>query len=160
MKRRLLSILLVALFWGSAVQASPAWQEMEPVVLYFFWGEGCPHCAAAKPFLVELEQRYPSLTVRAYEVWNHEANRALFVQIAARHGVEPTAVPVFFVGNRHWIGYAEAISALEIERAVGECVRAACPDADSGGVASAEFSPARRDPSASSPPAAGRLTVP
>ncbi|MFM7584802.1 MAG: hypothetical protein ACKO9F_19025, partial [Caldilinea sp.] len=128
--------------------------------LYFFWGEGCPHCAAAKPFLVELEQRYPSLTVRAYEVWNHEANRALFVQIAARHGVEPTAVPVFFVGNRHWIGYAEAISALEIERAVGECVRAACPDADSGGVASAEFSPARRDPSASSPPAAGRLTVP
>jgi len=160
MKRRLLSVLLVALFWGSAVQASPARQEMEPVVLYFFWGEGCPHCAAAEPFLVELEQRYPSLTVRAYEVWNHEANRALFARIAARHGVEPTAVPAFFVGDRHWVGYAEAISAPEIERAVQECVREACPDADSGRGASAEFSPARPAPSASSPPAAGRLTVP
>lgn len=163
MKRRLLFVLLAATFWSSAVQATPARQEMEPVVLYFFWGEGCPHCAAAKPFLAELEQRYPSLTVRAYEVWNHEANRAHFARIAARHGVEPTAVPAFFVGNRHWVGYAEEISAREIERAVGDCVRTACPDADSGVVESAEFSPARPEqgsPSATSPPAAGRLTVP
>ena len=42
MKRRLLFVLLAATFWSSAVQATPARQEMEPVVLYFF-GERDAH---------------------------------------------------------------------------------------------------------------------
>ena len=26
-----------------------------------FWGDGCPHCAEAKPFLADLTKRYPQV---------------------------------------------------------------------------------------------------
>ena len=46
-----------------------------PVVIYFFWGDGCPHCAEAEPFLEKLAKRYPEVEIRYYEVWNNEENR-------------------------------------------------------------------------------------
>ncbi len=34
------------------------------VVMYYFWGDGCPICTQAKPFLKELENDYPELEIR------------------------------------------------------------------------------------------------
>ena len=36
------------------------------VNIYFFWGEGCPHCSAEKPFLEELNQK--NKEVKIYNV--------------------------------------------------------------------------------------------
>ncbi len=63
------------------------------VIIYFFWGDGCPHCARAKPFLEELAKTYPEVEVRAYEVWYVDENLELFKKMAAAYGFEPTAVP-------------------------------------------------------------------
>ncbi|MDP7180604.1 MAG: hypothetical protein QF824_05015 [Candidatus Woesearchaeota archaeon] len=38
------------------------------VTVYYFWGDGCPHCAKATPFLYSLEDKYPELRIEAYEV--------------------------------------------------------------------------------------------
>src|SRR5690606_40843078 len=84
------------LFVAPAQAVAPAQQASEPVVIYFFWGDGCPHCAAAKPFLAELSQRYPGVTIRDFEVWNHEENREPFFKMTAKYGFEPTAVPTIF----------------------------------------------------------------
>ncbi len=48
------------------------------VVIYLFWGDGCPHCAAAKPFLNDLTHRYANTELRAYEVWYVPENQELF----------------------------------------------------------------------------------
>src|SRR5512136_2382048 len=93
--------LLVAVTWltsAPATASSPA-QANEPVTIYFFWGDGCPHCAAAKPFLADLAQRYPSVQVRDFEVWYHEENREPLMRMAAKFGFEPTAVPTIFIGD-------------------------------------------------------------
>ena len=101
----------------SARPAQQVPQSSQPVAIYFFWGDGCPHCAKAKPFLATLAQRYPKVEVRAYEVWYHEQNQVLFTQMAAAFGLEPSAVPTIFIGDRYWVGYADEL-AMEIENVV------------------------------------------
>lgn len=103
----------------------------QPVAIYFFWGDGCPHCAKAKPFLATLAQQYPTVEVRAYEVWYNGENQQLFAQMAAAYGIEPSGVPTIFIGERYWEGYAEPLAA-EIEAAVAACVQQGCRDAGVG----------------------------
>lgn len=110
-------------------QAAP--QDGQPVAIYFFWGDGCPHCAKAKPFLAELAQQYPQVEVRAYEVWYDEQNQRLFSQMAAAAGFEPSAVPTIFIGDRYWVGYAEQVAG-EIADAVATCAATGCRDAGLG----------------------------
>ena len=136
MRPKVLALLavLVAATWLTAVPAtaSSSAQAGEPVTIYFFWGDGCPHCAAAKPLLADLAQRYPSVQVRDFEVWYHEENREPLVRMAAKFGFEPTAVPTIFIGDRYWIGYAEDPIGKEIEATVAACVGSGCPDAGAG----------------------------
>jgi thiol-disulfide isomerase/thioredoxin len=112
-------------------QVGPIPVNDSPVAIYFFWGDGCPHCAAAKPFLEELARQYPNVEVRAYEVWYNEANQPLLVQMASAFGFEPSAVPTIFIGDRYWVGYSEAIRD-EIAAAVAACSGSGCRDAGTG----------------------------
>lgn len=130
----MLLVLLCALLGLAAapVNANPAAQEGEPVTIYFFWGDGCPHCAEAKPFLAGLTQRFPRVQVRDFEVWYHEENQAPLIQMAAKFGFEPTAVPTIFIGDRYWVGYARDPIGKEIESYIGACLLSGCPDAGAG----------------------------
>ena len=112
------------------IHAQPAPQG-EPVAIYFFWGDGCPHCAKAKPFLEKLSHQYPNVEVRAYEVWYNEQNQVLFQRMAAAHSFEPSAVPTIFIGDHYWVGYAEPLG-VEIEAAVVSCSTVGCQDAGLG----------------------------
>ncbi len=103
----------------------------QPVAIYFFWGDGCPHCAKAKPFLEELSQSYPNVELRAYEVWYNEQNQMLFTRMASASGFEPSAVPTIFIGDRYWVGYDERLDA-EIAAAVESCSTLGCRDAGFG----------------------------
>jgi thiol-disulfide isomerase/thioredoxin len=125
------TFLLFSVVGQREALADPLLQEPQPVVIYFFWGDGCPHCAAAKPFLAELAQRYPGVEVRAYEVWYSEENRALFLRMATAHGFEPSAVPTIFIGDQYWVGFAEQLAG-PIEAAVAACAANGCPDAGVG----------------------------
>jgi thiol-disulfide isomerase/thioredoxin len=112
--------------------------------LYFFWGEGCPHCAAAAPVLEEMEKQNPGLEVVSYEIWADEENLQLFVEMASRHGFEPTGVPTFFLGDQHWVGFG-AGTAEQIEDTVTACIASGCPDA-------ATYVPGESPPGASEQP--------
>jgi thiol-disulfide isomerase/thioredoxin len=118
-------------------QASPPAATATPAAtlnIYFFWGDGCPHCAAAKPFLAGLAQRYPGVTVRDFEVWYATANQPILARMSARFGFEAHAVPTIFIGNRYWEGYSDAIG-REIEAYVRGCLASGCVDAGTGIVA-------------------------
>lgn len=104
----------------------------KPVVtIYLFWGDGCPHCAEAKPFLERLDQSSDQIVLRSFEVWYVEENQALFTQMANAHGFEPHYVPTIFIGDRYWEGYYDQMQA-EIREAVNNCLKVGCVDAGAG----------------------------
>jgi rhodanese-related sulfurtransferase len=147
---------------GYPVTTADKAADANKAVIYLFWGDGCPHCAAEKPFLEELAQRYPALTVRMYEIWYVPENQDLFKKMAAAYDFEPGAVPTTFVGAQHWEGFGESLKA-ELEAAVAACLDKGCPDAGAGivpGVAAAS-APAGSSPAAEAPaPKSNRLELP
>lgn len=132
------------------VQAAPPAQAGHPVVLYFFWGDGCPHCENQKPFLEDLGLRYPNLEVRAYEVYDSAENRELFLSLAAKTGFEARGVPATVIGERYWVGYSSE-TAQKIEAYVAACSAAPCPDAGVGLVPEAGV-PEETPPPTAAPP--------
>jgi thiol-disulfide isomerase/thioredoxin len=115
------------------------------IVLYYFWGDGCSHCAEAKPWLEKLEQTYPELNLRAYEIWYSETNQGLFTRMADAYNVPQggRGTPTFFLDNQYWVGYSDAIG-KQIEAAVAACAGSNCADAGTG------IMPGAADKSASS----------
>ena len=100
-------------------------------VIYLFWGDGCPHCAEAKPFLQGLDQASEQVDLRMYEVWYVKENQALFTQMAAAYGFEPQGVPTIFIGKQYWEGYNDQIRS-EIQVAVDACLVNGCSNGGAG----------------------------
>ena len=107
-----------AAFWfavgspaGAAITSAPDDDDVdgERIELVIFYGEGCPYCARELEFLDELEERHPSLDVRAYEVWNDEENRDRFRSMAAEAGIDVSAVPTTFLADRYWVGFDSTV---------------------------------------------------
>lgn len=80
------------------------------VTLHFFWGEGCSHCARAKPFVADLAKRYPRLQVHDYEVFHNQGNLDLLQRMAEERGEKATGVPTFIVGKRMFSGFSPEIA--------------------------------------------------
>jgi thiol-disulfide isomerase/thioredoxin len=114
---------------GEAARGQPSAQTAAdggPVVVRYFYGDGCPHCARQALELDEWERRF-DVEIHRYEVWNDDGNRALFQQLAAAYGVEASGVPATFIGDRVWIGFDEA-TAQQMRATVGACEVQGCPD--------------------------------
>lgn len=99
--------------------------------LYFFWGEGCPHCAAAKPFLAELQKKYPSLNISSHEIYNSPENLAKLRTMAKLLDKEPTGVPTFFYSDKMFTGFNERIT-QDIETAVSTGMRSTKTETSTG----------------------------
>ncbi len=126
----LLSILTVTvgIILGTLFFSGIAYAETQNgVVMYFFWGEGCPHCAHEKPFLDQLEGKYPELEVKSYEVWYNQENAKLFSEMAETFGTNAKGVPTTFLGDEVWVGYADYMGE-EIENRVIYCIENGCAD--------------------------------
>ncbi|MFA6272684.1 MAG: hypothetical protein WC693_06380, partial [Patescibacteria group bacterium] len=67
----LLAFLLFLLIGANQVRAQ------ENINIYFFWGNGCPHCAEEEPFLEQLKAKYPNIEIRDFEVWYNKDNQKL-----------------------------------------------------------------------------------
>lgn len=129
-------ILLLVLLCGSALPLSGARaaepSQAEPTaIIYFFWGDGCPHCEEARPFLNDLVDRYPQAQIESFEIFYSHENQQFFEAMAAAHGFEPHVVPTIFIGQEHWEGFAGAMG-TSIERGLQDCLSQGCPDAGAG----------------------------
>jgi hypothetical protein len=75
-------------------------KETGAVTVYFFYGEGCPHCHDVMPFIQNLTVQYPDVEFHILEVWGNETNRALFSSYNQQLGLQKAGVPeVIVVGN-------------------------------------------------------------
>ena len=78
------------------------------VNVYFFRGEGCPHCEEAEQWFQSIEAEYGSyFKIVDYETWYNEENADLMEKVAKVRGEEASGVPYIIVGDKSWNGFTE-----------------------------------------------------
>jgi len=118
----LLQILLIVIFMCPAVATPSSQKETGKVVLYFFWGDGCPHCEKEKIYLDMARRKYPQLEVKSYEVWHNGTNAVFFSQMLEAAGVKSSGVPVTFIHTEVFAGFNDR-TAEEIENKIQYCIQ-------------------------------------
>ena len=127
---RLAAVLALLATSAAALAAS------HPVELDFFYGSGCPHCAAMQESLQRMQGRIPELRVREHEVYFDRENARLLERVTRGYGVAIEGVPTTFVGDVATVGYSPEIEA-RLEKAVRDCAEHGCASPLSRAVAGA-----------------------
>ena len=98
------------------------------VIVYLFYGEGCPHCAKERPFLQALKRNFSGLEIKEYEVWHNQTNRVFFKKMASAYNAPLTGVPVTFIGNfSPIIGFGTAdTTGARIKNEIIQCSNTGC----------------------------------
>jgi len=120
--------LLMAGLMGLLLRSSASADDSPPeprVDIFFFWGDGCPHCAQEKLFLGDLIEKYPQVVLHDYEVYYHEENQLILQKMAEKFGFEPRYVPITIISDQYWIGFSDDIK-TKLEQAVQECLQSSC----------------------------------
>lgn len=73
--------------------------------LQVFVRQGCPHCAAAKAFLPELQRRHPRVRVRLRDVGTDPQARTDLLRLSQQAGVSAPGVPTFTYGGKVLVGF-------------------------------------------------------
>lgn len=123
MKLRKFAIFTLILFFASFAYTD----SKKPVIIYFFWAEGCLYCAKEKNFLSILKKKYPLLEIKDYEVSYNPASLQLLQTMSKAYDIIPTGVPITFVGNKAFVGFSEK-TASQIEEVVKYCIKNTCED--------------------------------
>lgn len=108
-----LLILCVVLLLPSSASAS------EKLNIYFFRGDGCPHCAKEEEFLEDIKEKYDYVDIHEYEVWYDKTNQELLGKVKKELNVDNSYVPFTVIGTKYFTGYNDNIG-YQIENAVKE----------------------------------------
>ncbi len=96
----------------------------ETLNIYFFWGDGCPHCAKEEIFLQNLKQKYENIKINDYEVWHNQQNRNLLMTIGEKLNADINGVPFTVIGKNAVSGYYnDETTGAQIENYVKECLK-------------------------------------
>ena len=88
----------------------------EKVNLYFFRGEGCPHCAEEERYLKKIKDN-PNVNVIEYEVWYNSENEQFMNKVKEEMGIDKTGVPLTIIGNTYFMGFSHTTDKV-ISRAI------------------------------------------
>jgi thiol-disulfide isomerase/thioredoxin len=112
-------VLVIGVVVASLFTASGA-TETQPVIagpsgnvsVYFFYGEGCPHCKNIEPFLADLSKKYPQVTFLSVEAWHNQTNAEWFAAINQKLGIKG-GFPEVITGSTVLVGDREIPAKLE-----------------------------------------------
>ncbi|HPO05711.1 MAG TPA: glutaredoxin [Candidatus Gracilibacteria bacterium] len=130
LKKIISSLLFLSIFIFSnfAVQADSLGKN-EKVNIYFFWGQGCPHCAKEKSFLQKMQEKYAEIELHDYEVWGNSENRNLMVEFGKRLKASVNGVPFTVIGEKYIVGWMdEANTGTQIEEVIKCALTQNCAD--------------------------------
>lgn len=83
-------------------------REDNKVNIYFFWGNGCPHCAEEFEFFESIKEEYGDYyNLYTFEVWYNEENAKILSTFANNMGDNVTGVPYTIIGNKSFIGFGQ-----------------------------------------------------
>lgn len=135
----MITTMLIALTLPAALVCAQDATATQPVNIYLFWGEGCPHCAKAKPFLEGLDANSDSINLQEYEVYYNANNKKMLQKIVDKLGINADGVPVTIIGDQAFVGYSET-SNNQIEARINQCLASNCPDSVAEVIASNQVS--------------------
>ena len=99
MKKRLIALVLfLLLLIPMSVSAS------EKIKVYFFYGDGCPHCGAAEKLLLPLIEKMDDVELIQLEVWNNKPNQDLLSKVISTFKTK-SGIPYFVIGDYVTLGY-------------------------------------------------------
>ncbi len=110
MKKILKVLIIFTLLFSFSVNAK------EKVTLYFFHGDGCPHCAEEQTDLIDDLKKDSSINVEEIEVWHDSENKNLLDKVISTYGTR-SGVPYNVIGDTTIIGYSES-NGEKIKRAI------------------------------------------
>ena len=127
-KKILLGFFLFTLFL-SPIYTQAITLEDQPVNVYFFYSETCPHCKAEIVFLKDIAKQDPSIKIHAFEITTSAQNADLLISIGKQFKLDVSAVPFTMIGNSYFPGWSDSQEAkLDIQEAI-KCVKTQeCPD--------------------------------
>lgn len=122
-----ITILIFLIFPFLTLGEEPS--QVGGVEINFFYSAVCPHCEDEKEFLKDLEERYPEIRVKSYEVLSKEQipnqeNIEILKNFYEKYQVpegEKGYVPVTFTQTKYFIGFSEQVG-KEIESCTRECL--------------------------------------
>ena len=75
------------------------------VKLYFFHGDGCPHCAEEEEFFDEYLKENDNVEIVKYEVWHSSDNRELLQKVQDKINNHQNGVPYLVISDKAIVGY-------------------------------------------------------
>jgi len=105
---RLIKVFLFSglIFLGFAASQTGAVSNVDSKInLYFFYGNGCPHCAKEEKFLNQLQKEYLNLDIKRFEVWYNRDNAKLLSDLGEQLDLNVSSVPLLIIGDRIVSGY-------------------------------------------------------
>lgn len=100
----------------------------ENLNVYFFWGDGCPHCEKERNVLDLLEENYPNIKIYDFEIYKHNENISLLQKISTDLGVAIDGVPLTIIGDKQFTGFSEYLTPNELKNRIEQCLNQNCPD--------------------------------
>ncbi len=98
------------------------------VTIHFFWGQGCPHCSKEKEFLQELQNKYPQMVIKDYEVSKPE-NAELLQEAGEKLNATVPGVPFTVIGEHYVVGYHnDQTTGKKIEEHLQCAIETGCRD--------------------------------
>lgn len=129
-KKISLFLSISAIFIGALFIFSPAKAQYQnsSLNIYFFWGEGCPHCEAEEILLNQIVKDHPQVKIRDFEIFYNGGNAKLLTQVVKKLGIAYQGTPYTVIGDKVFSGYSESPTADEILDRVDYCLKRGCPD--------------------------------
>lgn len=120
-----LSILFIFFWFLTPLMTRAA----EPVNVYFFYGEGCPHCAKEEVFLDKLEKENKDIKIFRYETWHNRENATLLGEVGKTLNLNITGVPVTIISDQAIVGFgSEETTGKKIKGLIDEYSQIGCED--------------------------------
>lgn len=78
----------------------------EPLNIYIFSGDGCPHCESELKVLSKIEEEYKGkVKVYNYETWYNTNNKVILNKVAEKFNIELKGVPFTVIGDEYFVGF-------------------------------------------------------
>lgn len=114
MRATKIAIVFIILFLSSLTYSTTLDSN---TCIYFFYGNGCSHCAKIEPYLNELELKYENLEIQRFEIYSNRENASLLNKYFDSYNIpiDNRGIPVIFISNKHLLGNNEIEKNLEKE---------------------------------------------
>ncbi|HBR80423.1 MAG: hypothetical protein UX09_C0032G0010 [Candidatus Uhrbacteria bacterium GW2011_GWE2_45_35] len=122
---KILSGFIFSFFIFTAITSTTVAASLQT---YFFYGDGCPHCAKERIFLEKMINKYPELVFNDFEIYHNQENVLLLQRSAEILGSRADGVPFLIIGDKNFVGFNDSLSPTEIEEQIKTCLKNSCPD--------------------------------